>query len=79
MPSSSPFSFPDEWVNPNLDFNPLLPLSGYSYMCRTLNGGRQADLAYGATVGTLLVSAATVWLWWLVVRNHLSVLFVVIH
>ncbi|ELR22372.1 TM2 domain containing protein [Acanthamoeba castellanii str. Neff] len=38
----------------------------FFYMCRTLNGGRQADLAYGATVGTLLVSAATVWLWWLV-------------
>lgn len=68
-------AFPDEWINPNLDFNPWC----YSYMCRTLSGGRQADLAYGATVGTLLVSAATVWLWWLVVRNHLSALFVVVH
>lgn len=44
----------------------MLPCCPLCYMCRTLNGGRQADLAYGATVGTLLVSAATVWLWWLV-------------
>ena len=45
----------------------LIYLSANSYMCRPLSGRRQVDLAYGATVGSILISAAAVWLWWLVV------------
>jgi len=51
----------------------ILPCCPLCYMCGSQLRQRQIEIGYIITVGSILISAATVWLWWLIVRCLLFV------